>query len=35
MAELPPKARKYLERIGVAAARMDELIQRAAGEQHI
>jgi PAS domain-containing protein len=27
MAELPPKARKYLERIGVAAARMDELIQ--------
>ena len=26
-AELPPKACKYLERIGVAAVRMDELIQ--------
>jgi PAS domain S-box-containing protein len=27
VAELPPKARGYLERIGVAAARLDELIQ--------
>lgn len=27
LADLPEKARKYLERIGVAAARMDELIQ--------